>query len=108
MHLLTRAALCCLAALSLAACATTGTTTTTAQAAFDTACRNEPLAYAAFVLAATVRPVSSRTLATVDAAHAEASAICASPPADLASGVVAITKAYATVRDARDAASRKV
>lgn len=106
-------------AVSLAACAAppaaspaTGSasgpvTVPTARAAFDLACRNEPLAYAAYTLAASLRPVSARTRASVEAAHAEAERICSAPPADLVSAVVAVTRAYATVRVARDAATQK-
>lgn len=119
MNLPLRAAACGLLALSLGACATTSASPVTgtptpaekARPSFEAACAFEPTAYQTWLLATVFVKVGAKTQATVDAAHAIATDLCANPPAlNDAAGYADATRrlvaAVATVKAARDAARK--
>lgn len=66
------------------------------QQAFAYMCAAEPVAHTAFQIFAPGR-VSEKVAAVEAQAHAIASEVCASPPADLAAGLVTVARALAIV-----------
>ena len=100
MHLLSRAALCCLVALSLTACATLQppgggiSGALTAKDTFDRVCRTIPTAYALFTAYTVVKPVPRDLARKVTAAYGQAQAVCTNPPTDIVTAAAAASRAY--------------
>lgn len=79
----------------LAACSLTAKQEAAVQKAYDATCRNEPALYQSFVLVATAKQASDKTLARAETIHLAAVQLCETRPTDVASAAVQLAALYA-------------
>lgn len=85
--------LCLLA--TLASCTLSTRHEAAAAKTYDSICTAEPPLYAAFVVVATAREMSARTLARAELLHSNVGTMCAQRPTNLFVGLAALSSAYA-------------
>lgn len=78
-----------------AACSLTTDQTAAVAKAYDATCKNEPALYQSFVLIATAKQASERTMAKAATIHAAAVQLCQTRPTDIASAAVQLAALYA-------------
>ena len=100
------ATLCTLSlAVGLSACSV-ATGGAGVQTAFDAACKARQPAYNAFLTYAVVKQVKEATVQKVASANEQAIAVCANPPADLASALSVVTSVALEIALARQEVNR--
>lgn len=62
---------------------------------YDSICTAEPPLYAAFVVVATAREVSARTLARAELLHGNMGSLCAQRPTNVFAALATLSSAYA-------------